>query len=48
LIFCTSASVALSVINGSVVVRDGQILTIDLPRVLESHNRLSRQLVNGS
>jgi hypothetical protein len=38
----------LSVINGKVVVRDGQITTIDLPRVLGSHNRLSRQLVNGA
>jgi cytosine/adenosine deaminase-related metal-dependent hydrolase len=47
LMFCAPASVALSVINGRVVVRDGHIVTIDLPRVLEQHNRLSRQLVSG-
>jgi 8-oxoguanine deaminase len=47
LIFCAPANVALSVINGRVVVRDGHIVTIDLPRVLEQHNRLSRQLVSG-
>jgi cytosine/adenosine deaminase-related metal-dependent hydrolase len=48
LIFGAPASVALSVINGRVVVRDGQLATIDLPRVIERHNRLSRELVNGS
>jgi hypothetical protein len=40
--------VALSVINGKVVVRDGRITTIDLPVVLESHNRLARELVGGN
>jgi cytosine/adenosine deaminase-related metal-dependent hydrolase len=47
LIFCAPVSVALSVINGRVVVRDGHIVTIDLPLVLEQHNRLSLQLVSG-
>lgn len=47
LLFCASASVAWSVINGRVVVRDGHFTTIDLPRTLEQHNRLSRQLVSG-
>jgi len=26
-------------------VRDGRIVTVDLPRVVESHNRLARTLV---
>jgi 8-oxoguanine deaminase len=45
LIFGAATSVAWSVINGRVVVRDGRIVTIDLPRVLERHNRLARELV---
>jgi cytosine/adenosine deaminase-related metal-dependent hydrolase len=48
LIFGAPETVALSVINGRVVARDGQIVTIDLPRIVEQHNRLSRELVNGS
>ena len=47
LIFGAPTHVSLSVINGRVVARDGEITTIDLARVLESHNRLSRQLVDG-
>lgn len=47
LVFCQSASVALSVINGRVVVREGRLATVDLPVVLERHNRLARQLVAG-
>jgi len=47
LIFCGPAAAAWSVINGRVVVRQGQLTTIDLPVVLERHNRLARDLVAG-
>ncbi|MBN9526220.1 MAG: 8-oxoguanine deaminase [Alphaproteobacteria bacterium] len=47
LVFCNPGPVALSVINGRVVVRDGQLGTIDLPRVIERHNRLAARLVSG-
>lgn len=47
LVFCTPTQVHTSVINGRVVVQDGQLLTVDLPRVLERHNRLAHQLVSG-
>lgn len=47
LVFCTPQRVDLSVINGRVVVEDGQLLTVDLPRVIEQHNRISRELING-
>jgi cytosine/adenosine deaminase-related metal-dependent hydrolase len=47
LVFCQSASVALSVINGRVIVREGKLATVDLPVVLERHNRLAQQLVAG-
>ncbi|MDE3739712.1 MULTISPECIES: 8-oxoguanine deaminase [Pseudomonas] len=47
LVFCTPTQVSTSVINGKVVVRDGQLVTVDLPRVLERHNQLARQLVLG-
>jgi cytosine/adenosine deaminase-related metal-dependent hydrolase len=47
LIFCTSGNVAYSVINGWVVVRDGQLTTLDLGPVLERHNRIAKALVNG-
>lgn len=47
LVFCGPAGVDLSVINGRFVVRDGALLTVDLPVLVERHNRLSRQLING-
>ncbi|MFK3819792.1 8-oxoguanine deaminase [Pseudomonas sp. NPDC089407] len=46
LVFCTPTQVHTSVINGRVVVKDGQLATVDLPRVLERHNQLARQLVS--
>ena len=47
LIFCTPAKVNWSVINGRVVVREGQLQRLDLHRHVERHNRLSRQLMRG-
>ena len=44
LVFCTPANASLSVINGRVVVRDGRLVTLDLPMQVEHHNRLSRAL----
>jgi 8-oxoguanine deaminase len=45
LLFCTPARVALSVINGRVVVREGRLLTLDLIRIVATHNRFACDLV---
>ena len=47
LVFCTPAQVALSVINGRVVARDGQLTTVDLPVIIEHHNQLAATLLNS-
>lgn len=47
LVFCQPPTVDLSVINGRVRVRDGQLLDVDLPLLIERHNALARALVNG-
>lgn len=47
LTFCASPSVDLSVINGHIVVKDGQLLTVELPILIEQHNNISRALING-
>lgn len=46
LLFCTSVNVSLSVINGRVIVRDGQLTTLELPPLIEQHNRIARALAN--
>jgi 8-oxoguanine deaminase len=48
LVFCGSPQVDMSVINGRVVVKDGVLLTVETPVLVEHHNRLSRQLINGA
>jgi 8-oxoguanine deaminase len=47
LVFCAPAAVKHSVINGSVVVHDGRLATIDLGPVVLRHNVLARALVRG-
>jgi cytosine/adenosine deaminase-related metal-dependent hydrolase len=48
LVFCTPPNVACSIINGKVVVRDGQLCTIDLPVIVERNNKLASQLAIGA
>ena len=47
LLFCAPPPVDLSVINGRVVVEDGELRTLDLPRVIERHNRISAGMIRG-
>ena len=44
LFFCQVPQVSHSVVNGRVVVRDGQITTLELPRLVERHRRLATSL----
>jgi cytosine/adenosine deaminase-related metal-dependent hydrolase len=44
LVFCAPERAACVVINGRVVVEGGQLRTVDLPRLVERHNRCARQL----
>ncbi|HEY83881.1 MAG TPA: 8-oxoguanine deaminase [Chloroflexi bacterium] len=45
LVTCTPATVWLSVINGKIVVEDGQLLTLDLGPTIERHNQISHQML---
>lgn len=47
LVFCQPPNVELSVINGKIVVKEGQLATTDLPVLIEEHNRLSIKLINN-
>jgi len=47
-VLCAPAQVAWSVIDGRIVVRDGRLATIDLPRVLERHRRAARLLARNA
>jgi 8-oxoguanine deaminase len=44
LVFCTPAKVSLSMINGKVIVQNGEMRTIDVARQVEAHNAASRSL----
>ncbi|RUP23733.1 MAG: 8-oxoguanine deaminase [Curvibacter sp.] len=44
LLLCAPAKTRHTVVHGRVVVRDGQLTTLDLPPLIEQHNRLALQL----
>ncbi len=48
LVFCTPPRVDLSVINGRIVVQDGQLTTVKMGPVIERHNQIARNLVDGA
>ncbi len=47
LVFCAPVQVDYNVVGGRFVVRDGELVTLDLPRLIARHNALARSLVNG-
>ena len=48
LLLCASAQAAYTVVDGKVVVRQGQLATVDLGPLLERHNQLAMQLALGA
>ncbi len=46
-VFCHPYTVDLSIINGRVIVDDGELLTVELPQLIEQHNTIACKLVRG-
>lgn len=44
-VFCRPPNVTWAVVNGRVVVEDGQLTTVDLAPVIDRHNRIARHMV---
>ena len=47
LFFCHVPRVALNIVNGRVLVRNGELQSVELPRLIAQHNRLAAQLLAG-
>jgi cytosine/adenosine deaminase-related metal-dependent hydrolase len=48
LVFCAPSRASYTVVNGRVLVRKGELTSIELPIVIERHNKLAHQLVTNS
>jgi len=46
-LLCTPQTTDYTVINGRFVVREGQVTTVELGRVIEQHNQITQKMVNG-
>ncbi|MFZ2649977.1 MAG: 8-oxoguanine deaminase [Burkholderiaceae bacterium] len=46
LLFCHVPRVTNSIVNGKVLVRNGELTMLELPRLIAQHNRLATQLVD--
>ncbi len=45
--FCNPVGVDFNVVHGKFVVRDGELVTLDLPKQIEKHNQAAKRLVEG-
>lgn len=48
LVFCQPPTVDLSIVGGRTVVEDGRLVGVELPPLVEQHNRIARSLVSGT
>lgn len=46
-VFCAPVKVDYNVVGGKFVVKEGQLTTIELPALVEEHNRAAARLLNG-
>ena len=46
-LFCAPQSARFTVINGKVVVRDGEVMTLEMKPVVEIHNRCAFEMANA-
>jgi len=46
-VFCQPVRVDLTVVNGRVIVKDGQLVTVDEGKLIERHNQAARRLLAG-
>lgn len=47
-VFCFPQQVDYNLVGGKYIVKEGQLVTIDLPVIIEKHNRAAQRLANGS
>ncbi len=47
LVFCSPVGCDYNYVGGRAVVRQGQLTTLDLPRLIEAHNRAARRLLSA-
>ena len=48
LIFCAPVRADYTIVAGKMIVKAGNLVNLDLPILVERHNRAARRLVNGS
>ena len=46
-LFCAPQSAKFTVINGKVIVRDGEVVTVDMKPVIDTHNRCAFAMANA-
>jgi 8-oxoguanine deaminase len=46
LVFCTPGRVDTTVVHGKIIVQNGELLTIDLPTLIQKHNSASKHLLS--
>jgi cytosine/adenosine deaminase-related metal-dependent hydrolase len=46
-LFCAPQKVDLSLIGGRVIVKEGQLTTVDVPDLVTKHNQAAARLLNG-
>jgi len=47
-VFCAPVKADYTIVAGKIIVKEGNLVTLDLPRLVERHNQAARRLVDGS
>jgi len=46
-LFCAPQNVDVNIVGGHIIVKDGELITLDAPNLVQEHNRAAKRLLNG-
>ena len=46
-LFCTPQNVDVNIVGGKVIVKDGQMVNLDVPHLIRQHNQAAKKLIDG-
>jgi cytosine/adenosine deaminase-related metal-dependent hydrolase len=46
-LFCAPQGAKYTVVHGKIIVRDGEVVTVDMKPVIETHNRCALEIAGG-
>jgi hypothetical protein len=46
-LFCAPQKVDINIVGGKIIVKDGELMTVNVPTLVKKHNQAAKRLLTG-